>query len=599
MALPASSRERLLAAAMLAAAFVYLVPFVPRGWIPHDEGMLGQSAEYVLRGGLPHVAYEEAYTGGLSWLYAAAFRIAGVDLLNLRWLLFVAACGSAWLVYAVLRRFLPPPAAALGAWVAIVWSFPNYFAGLPSWWLLVCALLCVWAMVRHAETDRWPFLVLAGVAAGLAVAIKQTGSYLVIALVLAVLYDGGRARPRSSDRVVWVERAVRWGAAAAALAFATLILAPRLVAAEGIYLWCPAAACALVLFTPAERSSDAPPRAQIWRLLAALAGAAAPMIVLLLPYVRHGHVADFVNGWIVLPQKRLASASAPMQGGWTILSGLPLVAVITRAPALRAGGTIVKVAAWAAAIVLPIAALWHTASYQAIWQSARAFAALAPLAVCWRLASGAVARAEHRAVLHASAAALAWTSINQFPFAAPIYFSYVTPLAVIAAVAAARTSAAAPRWTLLPWGVMLLSFAILSTNRTYVESLGVKHEPRRFDAKLNLPRAHLRVGGGDAFVYRGLVAGILSHLQVGPLVAGPDCPEVYFLTGLPNPTGRLFDFFSDRADPDNPAPWNRGNTIVINHVPEFSPAPSELLVERLRRLFPQGQEFGKFELRWR
>ena len=72
--------DRPMAFALLALSLVYLWFFVPRGWIPHDEGMLGQSAERVLAGGLPHIDYEEPYTGGLTWMHAAVFKLAGIDL---------------------------------------------------------------------------------------------------------------------------------------------------------------------------------------------------------------------------------------------------------------------------------------------------------------------------------------------------------------------------------------------------------------------------------------------------------------------------------------------------------------------------------------
>src|SRR5262249_23686712 len=155
---PASRAHRTLGALMLVAALAYMIPFVPRGWIPHDEGMLGQSADRVLHGGIPHIDYEEPYTGGLSWVYAGVFKIAGVDLLNVRLFLFVGASAAVWLLYVILRRYLNPIGAAFATWVALSWSFPNYFAGLPSWWLLICALACVWTVIRYAETCRWRFL---------------------------------------------------------------------------------------------------------------------------------------------------------------------------------------------------------------------------------------------------------------------------------------------------------------------------------------------------------------------------------------------------------------------------------------------------------
>jgi hypothetical protein len=198
---------------------------------------------------------------------------------------------------------------------------------------------------------------------------------------------------------------------------------------------------------------------------------------------------------------------------------------------------------------------------------------------------------------------LAWTSLNQFPFAAPVYFCYVAPLAVIAGVAASGAESRLRRDTMLPWAVMLLLFAVLGTNREYLGSLGVAHEPRRFETALKLRRAHLKLNDGDAHVYSHLVYSIASHLRGGRLVAGPDCPEVYFLSGFTSPSGTLFDFFSRNADApdedDDVASWLNGEVIVLNHGPEFSPAPSERLSAKLRQEFPYGETIGRFEVRWR
>ena len=250
--------SRALGVLVVVAALAYLVPFVARGWIPHDEGMIGQSADRVLHGALPHVDYEEPYTGGLTYLYAALFKLAGVDLVNLRWLLFAAAAGAMWLTYAVTRRHLPPLAAGLATWVAATWSFPNYFAGLPSWWMLLCALLQLWAMIRAVETDRARYVVLAAAAAGTALAIKQTGAYLVVALVLWAIYDGGVITRHSPPRER-VELVSRWVAGAAALAFAAVMVGARLTDADGLYLFAPAAATAAVLFFPRTRAADTLP----------------------------------------------------------------------------------------------------------------------------------------------------------------------------------------------------------------------------------------------------------------------------------------------------------------------------------------------------
>ncbi len=565
-------------------------------------------------GGFRTFEYEEAYTGGLSWIYAAVFKVGGVDLLNVRWFLFAGAGFATWLVYAIVRRYYAPIGAAFAAWVALGWSFPNYFAGLPSWWLLVCALACIWSVIRLVETRQSRYVVAAGLAAGMAMAIKQTGVYLLVALVLALLY-GGRSGGRSM-RLTRFEPWVRWSVAAASVVLAATILKPRLFEAEGVYLFAPVVACAVVLLAGVRPRYDPSPGSDpiaspgsypIARTCVATAAAAIPLVCLLIPYALRNELWDFVYGAIVLPQKRVAFASYAMTGAQSILTGIPLLALVF--PSTRFGFrewlAFLILLVWPAAIFLPIDALSNVTSYQFIWQSSRAIATLLPIAICLRLVLGHPSE-EQRPVLFVSAAVLAWMALNQFPFAAPIYFCYVAPLAVVAGVTAAGDSQVS-RQTLLPWGAMLLSFAVLSGNRGFINGLGQLHELREFNTALDLPRAHLKVGGDDAELYRKLVFTVTNHLHPGgQLIAGPDCPEVYFLSGLVSPSGTLFDFFSrDGGRPpgsreeDEIAAWSKADVIVLNHQPDFSPLPSERVLAHLRGEFPGGEIIGPFEVRWR
>src|SRR5262245_6101114 len=414
MTVDASKGHQLAGALMLVVALAYLVPFVPRGWVPHDEGMLGQSADQVMRGKLPHVGYEDAYTGGLSWIYAALFKISGVDLLNVRWMLFGLAAATTWLVYAITRRYHGPIGAAFAAWVALAWSFPNYFAGIPSWWLLACALACLWSIVRFVETQQLRYVAGAGLAAGLAVVIKQTGAYLMVALGLSLVYGGGLTHARS--RFSYLEQLARWGSAAAAIMLASTILSPRIFQAEGLYLFAPAATCAGLLLLPRIRDRSATG----WKsplASACIAGVAAalPVVLLLLPYALRSQLGDFVNGAFVLPQKRVAYASYLMPGVGAVVTGAPLIALGLASARLGFITRLLvsRVLLWAVALALPIYALWDVRSYQFIWQSARAIATLLPIAICWRLASGRVQQPEQRAVLFASAAILSWVALDR------------------------------------------------------------------------------------------------------------------------------------------------------------------------------------------
>ena len=154
-----SSRfENLVGAGLVLGAILYLVPFVTRGWVSHDEGLLGQLAERALHGGLPHVDFEDPYSGGLSWIYAGLFRLTGVEVAHFRWLLFIGAAVASITLYDLCRRVLGPVGAGIATCLGVVWSFPNYFAGLPSWWLLIFGLAALWFVVRHQETGQLAIL---------------------------------------------------------------------------------------------------------------------------------------------------------------------------------------------------------------------------------------------------------------------------------------------------------------------------------------------------------------------------------------------------------------------------------------------------------
>src|SRR6266852_3882316 len=66
---------------------LYTAALLQRGWVPHDEGTIGQSAERVLDGQLPHRDFDDPYTGGLSYLHALAFSALGTNSASTRILL--------------------------------------------------------------------------------------------------------------------------------------------------------------------------------------------------------------------------------------------------------------------------------------------------------------------------------------------------------------------------------------------------------------------------------------------------------------------------------------------------------------------------------
>jgi hypothetical protein len=565
--------------------------------------MLGQSAERVLAGEMPHVDYEEPYTGGLTWLHAAVFKLAGIDLLYLRWLLLAGAVLAQILTYLILRRFLDPAGAAVGAWVALGWSFPNYFAALPSWWVLICSLACTWSFVRHVETGQWRFAAAAGLAAGVSVLIKQTGLYVLMALTMALVYGPGldQERPQLSGRA-----RIPAAVAVSGLVLAFWILRPRLLISDVLYLLLPITACGLLLFS--HRGSGTQTGSHHLRgLVPALAGAAVPLACFVAPYVVQGTVGTLINGAFVLPQRRVQFAAFEMPPAHWILAGLPLLWAVAPAPSWFARWPLRGW--WPSAIILSLGAaalavdaLYRPSTYLLIWHAARGVAALLPVAICMVLASPSVQDGNQRRILFGVAAMLAWASLVQFPFGAPIYFCYITPLAVVAAMAMAGNIGALARPALPAAAVLLLAFALSSMNRGYVYNLGVVHEVMAPTVPLELERASLQVGRPDAVVYQRLMKLIAARLGDGQLVAGPDCPEVYFLTRRFSPSGTLFDFFDEQTSVEGTselAGWRTATVIVLNHSRRFSHGPSTDFMARMEEAFPHSRAVGTFEVRWR
>ena len=84
-------------------------------------------------------------------------------------------------------------------------------------------------------------------------------------------------------------------------------------------------------------------------------------------------------------------------------------------------------------------------------------------------------------------------------------------------------------------------FGVVSLNSGYLDSLGWRHQPLALETPLALPRAHLLITSDTVEIYRTLVSVVGEHLAEGRLVALPDCPEVYFLTGRFNLSGKMYD----------------------------------------------------------
>jgi hypothetical protein len=149
----------------------------------------------------------------------------------------------------------------------------------------------------------------------------------------------------------------------------------------------------------------------------------------------------------------------------------------------------------------------------------------------------------------------------------------------------------------------LLAFAVFRVNTSRLYGMGVLYMPYPPTEVIDMPRAGLSVPDYEAKVYRLAVPILQAHARGGYTWAAPDAPELYFLSGLRNPTRTLFDFFDDTTGRSarilETLDRHAVTAVVLNDAPKFSPKLAPELAAEIRRRYPHAADVGKFQVRWR
>ncbi|MGE0452831.1 MAG: ArnT family glycosyltransferase [Vicinamibacteria bacterium] len=597
------SRHRLGLVLVLVLASAYLGARADLGWVAHDEGYLGHSAERVLRGELPHRDFDDVYTGLLALFHAEVFRWFGVDLLNLRYALLGCALAGVAAVYAIAARFTSPAAAVLTTLLALAWSLPIYFASLSSWYVSFSALFGTLALLRHLDAGERRWLFAAGVCGAVAVLVKVSGLFYV-AGVLLFLLRREHAQPVAADatRTAGTSRAyaVFLASGLALFCAALLLLVSRWPGPlQYLHFVFPALALGTLLVWRELRAPRPLPFATrlqaLWRLSGPfLAGLGLPIAAFLVPYVRSDALGALWHGVFVLPQKRFDYATQVAPSEWQLVAAAPLALVLlaqlgalasqARFPFPRALGE--RAWAWQVGLIGALA-LWvlphgqEELTWQAIWNSAFPLVPLTTGVGTLALAAarGGQAASRRGEEVFALLAVSACFSVVQFPYNSEIYFAYVAPLAVLAFLAVQGLFPDRPRRLYAALAAFYFLFAVVCVHRSW----GAGFEPA------GLRRASLRLPPGQAAAYRQVVELVQRHSAPGSFIlATPDSPEIYFLADRANPTRTFYDFFD--ADDSPESRWQRlfallrerdVNVVVVKRQVFFSPPVERRFLQAL------------------
>jgi hypothetical protein len=594
---------------------VYASQFIYRGWIPHDEGTIGQSAERVLAGELPHRDFEEVYTGGLTYLHAAGMKIFGVNLRSPRLVEFAFFMAFLAAVYAIGRRVASVAGALMAMALVTVWSLPNYFVSLPSWYNLFLATYGLLALLHYLETGLRRWLVIAGMCGGLSMLAKISGVFYLAGGLLFLAYleqpPGVRATPagRGASRL-WIVLAIGAGSCLALLAVA---LASGKVNSRFISLFVPALFVGLFVVwnewaAGAGRVSERVSR--LWSLYwPFIAGAVLPLFAFVLFYWTQDAVADLVRGVFILPQRRLGDTSwpPPSMATWGLSVPYAILVLAGRHRAIQRQAP----AAVALAILLGVMLLvgYRPAVNTAVSLAARSMTMVAVVTGIWLLAvrrdeGDASTLASHGSRIFLLITMAATVALVQFPYATPTYFFYAAPMTILAIMTVIYAQPHSPMRLHLGVAVFFLIFAAAFMNRSYVGYRDVSWAfvPYRADATLDLERGGLRVPASDKQTYEGVMRLLEEHAAGGTIYAGPDCPEIYFLSGFPNPTPVIFDFLAsahqDASRMEALLAKAPIRAAVINTGSVFSPPLDPAVVALLERRFPSSEKIGRFVVRF-
>jgi Dolichyl-phosphate-mannose-protein mannosyltransferase len=594
--------------AVLMIAATYVGVHIGSGWVPADDGILGQSALRVMRGQLPHRDFTEIYTGGLDVIHALAFRIFGVSLMSLRLCAFLFFLAWIPAVYYIASRFTSAVAAGLIALVAVAWSYPNYPAAMPSWYNLFFATFGAAALLRYLDVRKARWLFVAGVCGGVSILIKVIGAYYIAGALLFLAFleqsdvQGDESAEPNQSAVPY--RVFSGSALLLFLATVVYVFHARLGMGEFYHFVLPSAVLvALILFGERNVRNAATGqrfRSLLWLVLPFVGGLLTPVILFLTPYARSGALVQFFSG--------VASSAIARSVGLGVirpvgieksLFALALAGLVAAAMYWREfQGKLVGTAIGLAFAVMLVKAGTSSDIVSGVWCSV---ATLTPLAVLLGAAvvlaagkwGGATRLQQQRMMVPVSLAAVC--GLVQYPFAAPIYLCYALPLTLLAAVAIVATAKRQPgTYVLSAVAGFYLLFGVVMLVPDYVYELTHKVGP--------MDELHLERAGGLRIEYAANFADLIHFLQQhspnGLMYAGNDCPELYFLSGLKNAT---------RDDGGAPAEEvlqalqsDDLKLVVINEAPFFPSAKMgpEVRAEVARK-FPNSSQFGIFHVFWK
>lgn len=217
------------------------------------------------------------------------------------------------------RRWLIVCCTATLAWA--VWSLYAWHYPLLNWYNAPLALAAAWAVTRFVEGGRRRYVVLAGAMAGIAIAQKISGLFLLAALLVwcvAHVAHVARREPAYTRGPGYAVFVTGVGTVFVLLVARLVLGLPHETHGSAKFLIVLLIAVTVLwlgwsAYTAAVPSGEGV-QALVALLLLLAAGVAVPLVPFLLVYVAHGGMSDLIVGVFVRPAARLSLIWSALPG---------------------------------------------------------------------------------------------------------------------------------------------------------------------------------------------------------------------------------------------------------------------------------------------
>ncbi len=603
---------------------IYAGAYLNRGWVPWDEGTLAHSAERVLSGEIPHIDFIAPYTGGLSYLNAAAFYLFGTSLLSMRLMLYgffiVWLACLIYILRKVSRRWVFVPCAAL----AVALSIPNYSAPLPSWYNLYFATFGIACLIKYLDGNNRYWIALAGVFGGLSVVVKIIGLYYIAGILLFFTYleqesasNQGAAEFRRDKAYIWF---LVTGVLLLLAAVGRVLTITTVGAVEIFHFAIPVAVlCAVLLFRERYIDCALSSHQRLWALLRLIGpfaiGVAIPVIIFLLPYIVFGRLGGLIESVVARPVEGVRHMASGFGVGSSGVEGIVLSVVLAAVPVLgilatpkvgTSWGRAAIGAGFVVAFVLMLAAGVSQLVYGLVWFSLRSLIPVLAVSGGWLLISAMKKEVAppHSRKIFLLLAVTSFCSFVQFPYPHSTYFFYVAPLGVVLSASLLETLTEHKRNAAIAIIGAFLLYAVAWLNPGFLGDRGYRFVAHQQSSLMDMERGGLRIEQSLNDEY-GRVVELINALGAGDYIfVSPDSPEVYFLAKRRNPTNVILNVFGATTNSVrtkevlSSIEEHKVRVIVFNREWMSKSLPTEL-IHALFENFPSVIDTDRFLIRWR